>query len=121
MKLKPLYFASVKVIYSHLKFHIMEAIVLSKEDYQAIKAELTDIKTHVKKITVPNESFLDNKQFTKLMNISVRTAHAWRKEGKIGYSQEGKKIYYRLSDISIFLEKNHHQPFIQEKIEEIKR
>ena len=100
----------------------MDTVTLSKEDLDKIKNELEEIKTQVKKITVPNEAFMDNKQFTKLMNISVRTAHAWRKEGKIGYSQEGKKIYYRLSDISIFLEKFHHQPLpIQEKIEEIKR
>ena len=100
----------------------MDTVTLSKEDLDKIKNELEEIKTQVKKITVPNEAFMDNKQFTKLMNISVRTAHAWRKEGKIGYSQEGKKIYYRLSDISIFLEKHHHQPLpIQEKNEEIKR
>ena len=89
----------------------MDTVTLSKEDFEKIKKELEEIKTQVKKITVPNEAFMDNKQFTKLMDISVRTAHAWRKERKIGYSQEGKKIYYRLSDIEKFLEDHHKQPF----------
>ena len=45
----------------------MEAVILSKEHYDALQTDLKEIKTHVKKITVPNESFVDNKQFTKLM------------------------------------------------------
>ena len=99
----------------------MEAIVLSKEDYQAIKVDLTEIKTHVKRITVPNEAFLDNKQFTKLMGISFKTAQNWRNEGKIGFSQEGKKIYYRLSDIEKFLDDHHKQPFaISKKLDELR-
>jgi hypothetical protein len=76
----------------------MEAVILSKEHYDALQTDLKEIKTHVKKITVPNQAFVDNKQFTKLMGVSFRTAQTWRDEGKIGFSQEGKKIYYRLSD-----------------------
>ena len=99
----------------------MDTVTLSKEDFEKIKKELEEIKTQVKKITVPNEAFMDNKQFTKLMDISVRTAHAWRKERKIGYSQEGKKIYYRLSDISIFLDNHHQNPLPIQKKEEAKK
>ena len=99
----------------------MEAVILSKEHYDALQTDLKEIKTHVKKITVPNESFVDNKQFTKLMGISFRTAQTWRDEGKIGFSQEGKKIYYRLSDIEKFLEDHHKQPFaISKKLGELR-
>ena len=93
----------------------MNTVTLSKEDFEKIKKELVAIKTQVKKITVPNEAFIDNKQFTKLMDVSFRTAHAWRKEGKIGYSQEGKKIYYRLSDIGKFLDDYYQKPFATQK------
>ena len=89
----------------------MKTVLLSKEDYEQLEQDLKDIKAHVKKITVPNEAFLDNKAFTKLMNISFRTAQVWRDEGKIGFSQEGKKIYYRLSDIETFLDNHHKAPF----------
>jgi len=99
----------------------MEAVILSKEHYDALQTDLKEIKTHVKKITVPNEAFVDNKQFTKLMGISFRTAQTWRDEGKIGFSQEGKKIYYRLSDIEKFLEDRHKQPFaISKKLDELR-
>ncbi len=40
-----------------------------------------------------------------------KTAATWRNEGKIGFSQEGKKIYYRMSDIEAFLERFHKKPF----------
>lgn len=89
----------------------MEAVILSKEPYEAIQADLKEIKTHVKKIAVPNEAFVGNKQFTKLMGVSFRKAQTWRDEGKVGFSQEGKKIYYRLSDIEKFLKDHHRQPF----------
>jgi len=99
----------------------MEAVILSKEHYEAIQADLKEIKTHVKKIAVPNEAFVDNKQFTKLMGVSFRTAQTWRDEGKVGFSQEGKKIYYRLSDIEKFLDDHHKQPFaISKKLDEIR-
>ena len=99
----------------------MEAVVLSKEHYEAIQADLKEIKTHVKKIAVPNEAFVDNKQFTKLMGVSFRTAQTWRDEGKVGFSQEGKKIYYRLSDIEKFLDDHHKQPFaISKKLDKIR-
>ena len=99
----------------------MNAIVISKEDYETIQNDLQEIKKHVKKITVPNEAFVDNKQFTKLMGVSFRTAQTWRDEGKVGFSQEGKKIYYRLSDIEKFLDDHHKQPFaISKKLDELR-
>lgn len=89
----------------------MEFVLLSKEQYEILKSDLEEVKLHLKKIAVPNEAFLDNKAFTKLMNISFRTAQTWRDQGKIGFSQEGKKIYYRLSDIEQFLRDHHRSPF----------
>lgn len=57
----------------------------------------------------PDEVFFDNQEFIQVMNISKRTAQAWRDEGIISYSQVGSKMYYRLSDILVLLEK-HHKP-----------
>lgn len=99
----------------------MEAVLISKEQFQKIENDIKEIKTHVKKITVPNESFIDNEQFANLMGVSKRTAHIWRTEGKIGYSKEGKKIYYRLSDIENFLDAYYYEPFaLKNKLEEFK-
>ena len=57
----------------------------------------------------PDEVFFDNQEFIQVMNISKRTAQAWRDEGIISYSQVGSKMYYRLADILALLEK-HHKP-----------
>ena len=89
----------------------MNAVVLSKEELDGMQIDLKEIKTHVKKITSPAEDFIDNKEFVKLMGISLRTAQTWRDDGKIGFSQEGKKIYYRMSDIEQFLKDHHRKPF----------
>jgi Helix-turn-helix domain len=89
----------------------MEAVVLSQKNFNVIQEDLQEIKAHVKNISSPSEHFIDNKAFTKMMGISSRTAQIWRDEGKIGYSQEGKKIYYRMSDVDKFLLDHHRKPF----------
>ena len=99
----------------------MEAVILSKEHFEELKAELREIKNHVKKIVVPNEAFIDNNEFISMMNVSFRTAQLWRDNGKVGYSKEGKKIYYRLSDIEKFLDNHHHIPFAYEELERLKK
>lgn len=89
----------------------MEAVILSKTDFEVIQVALKEIKKHVENITSPSEHFIDNKAFIELMRISLRTAQTWRDEGRIGFSQEGKKIYYRMSDIDQFLKDHHREPF----------
>jgi hypothetical protein len=89
----------------------MEAVLLSKSNYEAVKEALEEIKENVNKLTSSSEHFIDNLAFIRLMNISSRTAQIWRDEGKIGFSQQGKKIYYRMSDIDQFLEAHHRKPF----------
>ncbi|MDQ3191275.1 MAG: helix-turn-helix domain-containing protein [Bacteroidota bacterium] len=53
----------------------------------------------------PQEVFFDSQEFNNIMNISKRTAQAWREQKVVAYSQIGNKIYYRLSDIILMLEK----------------
>ena len=72
-------------------------------------------------IVLPNEAFVDNNEFINIMNVSVRTAQLWRDHGKIGYSKEGKKIYYKLSDIEKFLNHHHHIPFAFEELKKLKQ
>jgi len=91
----------------------MEVILLSKVHYDELKMEIKTIKEYLKKVAVPSESFIDNKDFLKLMKVSDKTAQRWRVQGKIGYSQIAGKIYYRLSDIDVFLEKTHRKAFFK--------
>jgi hypothetical protein len=90
----------------------MEAIILSKEQFNALAASIEEIKA---KLTAenkkPSEQYLDNQEFLLLMKISKRTAQNWRDEGKISFSQVGNKIYYRLSDVEEVLQKNYVKAF----------
>ena len=60
------------------------------------------IKPHQKEIL----PVLDNIEFCKKLRISRRTAQSWRDQGKISFSQIGSKIYYQISDVQEFLNKN---------------
>jgi len=89
----------------------MEAVLLTKSKVEKIKKTLAEYDNPLVTLTLPFEPFLDNKAFFTLMGISKRTAKIWRDAGKIGYSQNGNDIYYRMSDIYKFLDDHHHQPF----------
>lgn len=89
----------------------MDTVLLTKTNFEEIRGDLKEIKTKIKNITSPSEHFIDNDTFTKLMGVSTRTAQNWRIDGLIGFSQTGKKIYYRMSDIDQFLKDHHREPF----------
>jgi len=63
-----------------------------------------------KQRTNPEEVFFDNQEFLQLMNVSKRTAQYWRDTRLIGYCQIGNKLYYRLSDVLLFLNKHFQTP-----------
>ena len=89
----------------------MDVVLISKEQFEMLNEKLKILNEHLGHLTAPTERIMDNKEFSKLMNISATTAQIWRDEGKIGFAQEGKKIYYRMSDIEEFLENNRKEPF----------
>ena len=67
---------------------------------------LQDVEEKLKKLQHIKDVFLDNQEFIQTMKISKRTAQTWRDEGVIAFSQVGYKIYYRVSDIEDWLNKN---------------
>jgi len=89
----------------------MNVVLISKEQFELLDEKLNELNSHLDYLTAPTERILDNKEFLKIMNVSGTTAQAWRDEGKIGFAQEGKKIYYRISDIDEFLMRNRKEPF----------
>jgi hypothetical protein len=83
----------------------MEAIIIPKDQFQALLARIEQIHNRVEQLT-PNQTFIDNAEFIQLMKISKRTAQTWRDEKIIAFSQVGAKIYYRLSDVEQLLRSN---------------
>ena len=90
----------------------MEAIILSKDQYEALVANMNEALEKLNSKTAPKqEVFLDNEEFIKTMKISRRTAQTWRDEGKISFSQVGNKIYYKLSDVEKTMQDHYNKSF----------
>lgn len=90
----------------------MEVITLQSEAFQEIMKRMDDMNAVLnQKQKSPQDTFVDNQEFIQLMNISKRTAQAWRDEGIISFSQVGSKIYYRMSDIQKLLDGNYKKAF----------
>jgi len=94
----------------------MNAVILSQQQYDEIISRIDEIKTEIKSTSKSaGNDFVDNVDFIKLMNISKRTAQAWRDEGKIAFSQVGGKIYYKMSDVQELLNHNYNPAFKNKK------
>ncbi|MFV9552541.1 MULTISPECIES: helix-turn-helix domain-containing protein [Flavobacteriaceae] len=90
----------------------MEAVILTSEQYNELVSRLDKLNTTLESNQKPSkETFLDNQEFIQLMHISKRTAQTWRDEGKISFSQIGSKIYYKMKDVEVLLDKNYNKAF----------
>jgi hypothetical protein len=90
----------------------MEAVILTKEQYNNLVSRLDKLNSTLESNQKPSrETFLDNQEFIQLMNISKRTAQTWRDEGKVSFSQIGSKIYYKMKDVEVLLDKNYNKAF----------
>lgn len=90
----------------------MEAIILSKEQYQTIVDSLSEINTRLNaKDKEPKEVWLDNQELMQLLKISKRTAQHYRDTGLISFSQVGNKIYYKLADVESLLKSHYNKAF----------
>lgn len=90
----------------------MEAVILSKDQYNELVLKIEETKTLISQSTKsPQEVFVDNQEFLILMNVSKRTAQTWRDEGKISFSQIGSKIYYKMDDVTKMLNNNYKPAF----------
>tara|TARA_R110001606_G_scaffold221757_1_gene369432 strand:+ start:3556 stop:3843 length:288 start_codon:yes stop_codon:yes gene_type:complete len=90
----------------------MEAVILTAEQYNNLVSRLDKLNSTLESNQKPSqETFLDNQEFIQLMHISKRTAQTWRDEGKISFSQIGSKIYYKMKDVEVLLDKNYNKAF----------
>jgi hypothetical protein len=90
----------------------MEAVILTSEQYSNLVSRLDNLNATLEANQKPSqETFLDNQKFIQLMNISKRTAQTWRDEGKVSFSQIGSKIYYKMKDVEVLLDKNYNKAF----------
>ena len=74
------------------------------------KLEITIKKLDKLQGSILEKQIIDNADFIQLMQISNSTAKNWRNKGLIAYSQIGNKIYYKIEDIQLVLDK-YYRPF----------
>jgi len=90
----------------------MEAIILSKDQFEELVAKMNEVLEKLNSKTAPKqEVFLDNEELIAMLKISRRTAQTWRDEGKISFSQVGNKIYYKLSDVEKTMQDHYNKSF----------
>jgi len=74
------------------------------------KLDLTIKKLDKLQGSILEKQIIDNADFIQLMQISNSTAKNWRNKGLIAYSQIENKIYYKIEDIQLVLDK-YYRPF----------
>ena len=77
-----------------------------KEFFQSLVCLLDGINRLVKenKPSFGDDSFLNNREVSKLLKVSIRTLQEWRDTGIIPYIQIRGKVIYRQSDIDRLLQ-----------------
>jgi excisionase family DNA binding protein len=69
-------------------------------------------KTNLPNITV--NTWLTSEQICAILRISIRTLVTYRQRGILPFSQIGRKIYYKASDIEEYLERHYIKARYQE-------
>lgn len=86
----------------------MTMVVLPQSELESIKNEIQEIKNLIKLSN--EESFMnrwvESEEARKQFGVCGRTWQSMRDKRVIPFTQFGRKIYFRQSDIEAFLEKN---------------
>jgi len=95
----------------------MNFVVLSQEQYKEIMGKLDELasqsNTNVKD---PLSQFISNEALAEKLNLSTRTLQRYRDKGLLKFYQlEGRKIYYKISEILDFIHRNSVEPFNNKK------
>ena len=92
----------------------MEVITIESSAFKEILSQLDEIKSAIQRNgnkQPPEDRLLDNDEAAAFLKVTKRTLQTYRNTGEISFVQKGSKIYYRMSDIEEFLQKNHHKAF----------
>lgn len=85
----------------------MELTILTKEDLQELRQELIqEIKAGFSAAasSIQSDTYLTSEQVCELLGISSKQFQKYRNERRIAFSQFGRKIYVKRSDLDHFLE-----------------
>lgn len=77
----------------------MPAQIVTTEDLQELKQELTEIKNLVKTLKGEPRKWLKSPEVRKLLGISAATLQNLRVNGTLPYTKVGGVLYYDAEDI----------------------
>lgn len=83
-----------------------EAMVIIKDDEKFLREMLNAIEAKLqehKSFAVSSDDILSSKEVQDLLHISPKQFYQLRKEGRIAYSQVGRKIYVKRSEIERYI------------------
>lgn len=85
--------------------------VVSHEEIEELKNEISEIKALLYNICdakdkTQTDEFVTTKDACRMLHVTDRTLTTWRKKGVICFSQVGRHIYYKMSDIRALIERN---------------
>ena len=94
----------------------MNAIIITKEEFDQILVKLDEIREGLHKQVNPSptqERYLTNAEVCDLLKVSRRTLQRNRDEGRIAFSQVGATIRYKAADVERFLHDNYNPSFLK--------
>lgn len=80
--------------------------------WEGVCTDIAEIKKGLRNFAIMQESYgekdewLNSKEVRKRLAISAKTWQTYRDERRIPFSQFGRKIYVKKSDLDAFMEKN---------------
>ena len=88
----------------------IKLITITAEDYEQLKADLINtVREELAKANVGGvgaDEYLTSKQVYEELGISSRQFQKYRDERRIAFSQFGRKIYVKRSDLNEFITRN---------------
>lgn len=86
----------------------MIILQLGKDEMKQLIREAVNelLVTHLQS-TGQSSEFVTSKQACGILGITSRTLQNYRDQNRIGYSQTGSKIYYRVKDLQSFLDRHY--------------
>ena len=82
-------------------------VVIPQEAWENIIKTLDELKDKVERLMAQKEDeWLDSKTACEYLGVSMRQFQKYRDERRIAYSQFGRKVYVKRSDIDDFLDKH---------------
>ena len=80
----------------------MDIVAIESKTFEQMKQHFEDFSRLVKNLCGDNQSkekWLSNDDVCNLLQISKRTLQSYRDNGILSFSQIGRKLYYKVSDV----------------------